>query len=142
MIETLDTEHDSIDAAALAALQTAEDIFKKRAKYTVVGQLWKRPDGTTVDPATPEAIKVALGWYSTITDAKAAAEALATNKRTGETYRVWVLDVFHDTPGELAKERKEKLQEEQQKRRTAQRERIQKQIEKRQQQAQERANAA
>lgn len=107
--DVLDREHESAEAAALACLDAMETIFEQRAKFTVVGQLARTTARGRIDPGDPEAIKVALGWFSTEGDARTAAETLSIATATHEEYRVWILPVHHGTASSLLGERKAQL---------------------------------
>lgn len=101
----LDQEYDSAEEAAKALLEFAFDLYESKAKWTVVGQLL-RSDGT-VDPATAEASKVALGAYGTETQARNAASSLVMANATGEMFRCWALPIWNGTPATFHKARKE-----------------------------------
>lgn len=107
MIETLEGEHETVEDAALATLATAEAIFEDRAQFVVVGQLCGNRDRLTIPPTDPEAVRVSLGWYSTEGDARKAAESLWQSTASGDTFRTWVLPVFHGTPAEFHGKRKQ-----------------------------------
>lgn len=108
MVEAIDADHPSAEEAAKAALATAEAIFEKRAQFTVVGQVVRTKENGRVSPTHPDAVKVALGWYSTEGDAIKAAESLWSNAQTGDEFRCWVLPTFHGTPTELHAQQREK----------------------------------
>lgn len=110
VIEALEGDYDTVEAAAKAVASTVEELLEKRAKFTVVGQLAIDENGNTVDPASPEAIKVSLGWYSTEGDARSAAESLVHNSASKQTFRVWVIDVFHGTAAALHGKQKAALE--------------------------------
>jgi hypothetical protein len=101
----LDQEYDSVEDAAKAMLEFAFDLYEEKAKWTVVGQLL-RSDGT-VDPATAEASKVALGAYGTETQALNAASSLVVSTQTNEMFRCWALPIWQGTPASFHKARKE-----------------------------------
>lgn len=129
MAALLEGDFDSAEAAAAAALALAESMWQARSKYTVVGQLARTMAGT-LDPSEPEAVKVALGWYSTEGDARAAAESLTISTATKEEWRAWVLNVAHCSPAELMVERKRELQALEAKQDEARRRRVREQIDK------------
>jgi len=120
----------SIEEFARAALDAAEEIFRRRAQFVVVGQLSGSKERRRIDPSDPEAIKLSLGWYSTEGDARSAAESLYTSTQSGDTFRTWVLNVHHGTPAELHAERKAKYVALEQKQADARRERLKASIEK------------
>jgi hypothetical protein len=140
--DVLEADHESLENAVEAVLDLAEELIAERASWVVVGQLYATRERPSVPPSDPEAIKVALGFYSTEGDARSAAESLWTSSSTGDQYRVWWMPLFHGTPAELHKQQKEKYQAAAEKTRAAQSERIQKQIEQRRLEAQQRADAA
>lgn len=104
MCEVLDEDYDSIEDAARAVLKKAAELYEKRAKFTVVGQIVF--DGRRLDPSDPEAAKLSLGAYSTKGTARAAAESLVLSQ-TGEEARAWILDTFHGSPAAFYRARKE-----------------------------------
>jgi hypothetical protein len=112
MIEALDGDYETVEQAALAALAAAEEIFEDRAKFVVVGQLKDKTGRSNIPPTDPEAIKLSLGWYSTEGDATSAASSLWHSNSTGDTFRTWVLPVFHGTPADLHAKQKEKYEKE------------------------------
>lgn len=89
MAGVLDLDHETVEDAALAALEAALDIIKARAKFTVVGQV-KTKDAS--------GDKVALGWYPTLTQATQDALKLTYSTQTHEEHLAWVLPIFNDTP--------------------------------------------
>lgn len=101
----LDGEYESADQAAAACLDAMEEVFASRAKFVVVGQL-ASDKTSTISPDDPRAVRVSLGWYSTEGDARSAADSLWSSLATGETFRVWVLPVFHGSPAEFHKQRR------------------------------------
>lgn len=111
MVEAIDQDHASAEDAAVAALAVAEELLEERAKYLVVGQLSGTKDRPEIPPSDPEAVKVALGYYSTEGDALSAAESLWHSTASGDTYRVWVLPMFYGTPADLHKKAKDKYAE-------------------------------
>lgn len=116
MAKALDPDYDKLDSEtqasvqefAKAALDSAEEIFRKRAQFVVVGQLAGNKARAEIPPSDPEAIKLALGWYSTEGDARSAAESLWHSTQSGDRFRTWVLNVHHGTPAELHADRKAK----------------------------------
>ena len=102
----LDAEHETLGEAAKAVLLAAEAVFEKRAKFVVVGQLLQKKGGELIKPWDDEAIKLALGWYATEGDARAASESLWHNTASGDTFRTWVLNVHHGTAAEFHTEQK------------------------------------
>lgn len=139
MAAVLDAEYGSVEEAAAAALAEAERIFAFRANFTVVGQLVGRKGRISIPTGDPEAIKLALGWFSTEGDARAAAESLWLSAASGDRFAVWVLPVHHGTPADLHNKRKEQYQATEAKARDAARERIKLSIAKRQREAEIRA---
>lgn len=115
MIEAFDQDHETIEEAALAALAAAEEIFEKRANFTVVGQVRGTKERMTIPPDDPEAVKMALGWYSTAGDAEKAAQSLWTSTASGDQLRVWVLPTFHGTPADWHGKRRDDYKAKQQK---------------------------
>lgn len=134
----LEQEHDSAEAAALAALQVMEDIFEKRAKFVVVGQLAHTKGEGTIQPTDERAVKVSLGWYSTEGEAQTAAGSLWTSTASGDTYRCWVLPVHHGTPASLHSKRKDEIADQATKAQDKARAKIRADIEKRQREEAER----
>ena len=139
MSEVLDGEYETVEEAAGAALSAAEDLLAQRATYTVVGQLTGNSERHSIPPDDPEAIKVALGWYSTEGKARAAAESLWSNASTGDRFAVWILPVHHGTPAELHAKQKEKYAAAEAKRKEAADTRFREGIKKREAAMQERA---
>jgi len=140
MVEALEAEHASVQDAALAALTAAEGVFAKRAKYMVVGQLAGMPGKPYIKPSDPDAIKVALDWYSTEGDARKAAESLAFSTVSGDTWRVWVVPLFHGTAAEMHAKQKQAYADAEVKAQVAAQERLKLGIEKRAREAEIRAN--
>lgn len=103
----LDGEYETAEQAAEACLKAMEEIFAARAKFVVVAQLASDRESGTIPPTDSKAIRVSLGWYSTEGDARSAAESMWQSLQTGETFRVWVLPVFHLSPAEFGKQRKQ-----------------------------------
>jgi hypothetical protein len=108
MVEAIDQDHASAEDAALAALAAAEEVLEERAKFVVVGQLSGTKERPEIPPSDPEAVKVALAYFSTEGDALKAAESLWTSTASGDQYRVWVLPMFYGTPADLHAKAKEK----------------------------------
>lgn len=131
MEAALEAPHETLGDAAEAAILASEAIFEDRAKFVVVGQLASTKERSAIPPDDPEAIRLSLGWYSTEGDARAASETLWHNAATGDTFRTWVLPVFHGTPAELHKKRKDAYQAQAEKAAEAVRLRLQGAIEKR-----------
>lgn len=137
--EAIDQEHASVEDAALACLAAMEEIFEKRAKFTVVGQLLHTSERRQIPPDDPAAIKVALGWYSTEGDARTASEGLWSSTATGDVFRTWQLDVHHGSPAEFHAKQKAKLVALAEKRKAAVQERMVRSIEKQAIEAEKRA---
>lgn len=131
MAAVLDAGYETVEEAAAAAIGIAEEIFEKRAKFVVVGQLCGTKTRENIPPDDPEAIKLSLGWFSTEGDARSAAESLWYSSATGDMFRCWVLDVHHGTPAELHAKQKEKYAAIEVKRQEAKTERLKAQIAKR-----------
>lgn len=131
MSAVLDGEFDSVEDAAKAALLAAEELLADRMKYAVVGQLSGTKERKDVPPGDPEAVKVVLGWFSTESTARGAAESLWNSTASGDTFRTWVLDIFHGTPAEWHTKRKEQYAAIEAKRKEAERVRMEATIEKR-----------
>lgn len=139
MAAVLDGDYGTVNEAAFAALEEAERIFEERNKFVVVGQLAGTRERQTIDPADPEAIKLALGWYSTEGDANTAASSLWSSTSTGDRFRVWVLNVFHGTAAEWHAKRKAQYVELESKQKEARTAKMHADIAKRQQEAQARS---
>lgn len=140
--DVLEADHESLDAAAEAVLDLVGELVADRASWVVVGQLYATRERPVVPPSDPEAIKVALGFYSTEGDARSAAESLWASPSTGDEYRTWWLPLFRGTPAELHKQQKQKYADAEAKRKDAQAERMKAQIEKRAAEAEERSRLA
>lgn len=140
MADVLDQEHDSVEAAALAALGAAEDILESRTQFAVVGQLTDSKTRKAIPPEDPEAIKLVLGLYSTEGDARTAAESLWHNTSTGDTFRCWVLNVHHLTAAGFHAKQKAKYVALEEKQKDARRERNAAHVIKRQEENQIRSN--
>ena len=138
--EVLEAEHETLDEAVSAVLELVDELVAERASFVVVGQLAGTRERTSVPPDDPEAIKVALGPYSTEGDANGAMASLWKNDATGDRFNVWTLPLFHGSPAELHKQQKEKYSAAEAKRKEAQSERFRQQIEQRQLEAQRRAD--
>jgi hypothetical protein len=108
MVDAIDQDHASAEDAALAALAAAEEVLEERAKFVVVGQLAGTKERGEIPPSDPEAIKVALAYFSTEGDALKAAESLWFSTASGDSYRCWVLPMFYGSPAELHAKAKEK----------------------------------
>lgn len=139
LVEVLEADHETVEDAAKAVMAEAEEIFKARAKYVVVGQVQATKDGGKLRATDPRAVKVSLGWYSTEGDARKAAEGLWSSTAGGDTFRAWWLPVFHGTPAEFHKETREKYEKESEKSGTKEKERFQESIRKRAEEADARA---
>lgn len=139
MIAAIDQDHESASDAALAALAAAEEILEDRAKYIVVGQLLESKEHGRLDPSSREAIKVALGFYSTEGDAASAAESLWASGATGDKFRCWVLPMFYGTPADLHGKRKEAYAKAEENLKDKLQERVRASIRKRQEEMEERA---
>lgn len=137
--EVLETDHENLDTAVTAVLDLVNELVADRASFVVVGQLVSTRERLSVPPSDPEAIKVALGTYSTEGDARSAAESLWSSTASGCTFRAWWLPLNHGTPAEFHKGVKDKYVGLAAKAKAAQSERIKKQIEKRQAEAAERS---
>lgn len=139
VMDLLEADHETLEDAADAVLALVNDLVADRASFVVVGQLSATKERMEVPPSDPEAIKVALGFYSTEGDARSSSESLWHSAASGDTFRTWVLPLFHGTPADFHKQQKDKLVAAEAKRKEANSERMRKQIEKRQQEAQARA---
>lgn len=96
------------EEAAEAALRAAFEIYESRAVWAVVGQL-KWADAARV-PAD-RADKICLGLFATESSARAAGRMLAFNTKTNETFRWWMLPVWHGTPDKYYVARRDAKQE-------------------------------
>jgi hypothetical protein len=139
MIEAIDQDHASAEDAALAALAAAEAVLEERAKFVVVGQLVGTKERDEIPPSDPEAIKVALAFYSTEGDAQKAAESLWYSTASGDRFRNWVLPMFYGTPADLHAKQKAKYAEAAAKAKEKASERMKESIRKRQEEMEERA---
>lgn len=128
MVEAIDQDHPSAESAAMAALEAAEALFEKRAQYVVVGQLKANTERFEINPSDPDAIKLALGWFSTEGNALKAAESLSGG--SGDTYRTWVLPMLHKSPAELSEAARAKYAESEAKRKEKARQKFHESIEK------------
>lgn len=103
----IDQEWENVEDAAEAVLAEALSLLEKRAKFTVVGQLYySRQEGGWIGPEDARAAKVCLGYYSTPGDAQEAAQSLVYQSATHEEFKTWVLPVEHSTPAEVYAKRK------------------------------------
>lgn len=139
MVATLQADHDSVEAAARAALSTAETLLERRTKYTIAGQLARAAGGRRLEPSDPAAVKIALGLYSTEGAAVKAAESLWSSTISGDEWRAWVLPVHHGTPADLHAARREKHAQEAARRAEKARERLAVSIRRREEDARQRA---
>lgn len=135
----MDESLTTADEAVEAVLSLLDELVAARASWVVVAQLSSTRERGTLAPSDPEAIKVALGFYSTEGDARAASDQLWSNVASGDTFRRWVLPMYHGTPTEFHKEQREKYAADEAKRKEADAARIQKQIQTRQAEAEQRA---
>lgn len=103
LAEVLDADYQSVEEAAAAVMAEAWDIYEAKAKFTVAGQL--AYSAGPLDPTDDGAAKVVLGAYGTEKQALSAAESLVYSAATHETFRAWVLPMFHGTPAAFYKER-------------------------------------
>lgn len=142
VMDVLDADHETVGEAARACLALMEQFMEDRAKFVVVGQLRRSPEHFEIDPKSPDAIKVSLGWYSTESEARVAAEQLVYNPNSQTEWWTWVLDVWHGTPSELHKAHRDRMKAKQQARAEKAREKLRAQIEKSNQEAQARADAS
>ena len=138
VIEAIDQDHETAEDAAKAALETMSNLFEKRCKFVVVGQLSGTRDRPTIPASDPEAIKLALGFYSTEGDARSAADGMWSSTKSGDQFRAWVLNVHHGTPADLHAERRRHYQELEAKQAEAARQRMLQSIEKHRLAAEER----
>lgn len=140
MADTLDGDYKDVNEAAQAVLDAALEILERRAKFTVVGQVYEI-NGKPIAPTEPLAAKVCLGFYSTEGNAQAAADQLGS-LATGERHLTWVLEVLHMSPHELSTIKREEIKMREKKRTEKRKEKIRKSIEERQQLMQDIADAA
>ena len=108
MVDAIDQDHGSAEDAALAALAAAEEVLEERARFIVVGQLCGTKETPHIAPSDPQAVKVALGYYSTEGDAHTAAGSLWYATSTGDRFHVWTLPMFYGTPADLHSTQKAK----------------------------------
>lgn len=102
----LDQDHDSAEAAARALLEYAVEMYERRAKFVVVGQLRNEHPG--LPPDEVRGSRIVIGPFSTEGVARAAGESLSIGRPTEEEMRWWLLDMWHDTPHAFYKQRAEK----------------------------------
>lgn len=140
VMTVLEADHETLDDAADAVLALVNDLVKERASFVVVGQLSSTRERMNVPPSDPEAIKIALGPFSTEGDARSASESLWASTASGDTFRNWVLPVFPGTAAEFHQKQKEQHVAAEQKRKDAANERMKKQAEKHRQETQARAD--
>lgn len=140
MIATLQADYEDVGEAAKAVLATAEEIINARSQFVVVGQVVATREKGRIAPSDPEAVKVALGAYSTAGDAQNAAGSLWSSTASGDNLSVWVLDFFHGTPHDWHGKRREQIQQAQAKRKAAKDEKLLESIEKHRAAAQQRAD--
>lgn len=106
MVEALDQDYDSIEDAARAALDAALGIIEERAKFAVVGQVYKTAEHGLIDPSHEAAVRVALGFFESDTKARDAAGQLTYNT-AGDQLKTWVVPTFFGTPAMWHKERRD-----------------------------------
>lgn len=99
-LENLDKLCGEVEGFAAEALEAAYEIIQDRAKFTVVSQI-KDPDN--------KGAKVALGWYATEKQAMEDALKLTISTQTNEEALAWVLKLWHGTPFDYYKNRKDIL---------------------------------
>lgn len=129
MIDAIDQDHESAEAAALAALAVAEELLEERAKFVIIGKLASTKEKPFMSRNDPESTIVALGYYSTPGDAQSAAESLWHNTGSGDVYRTAVVPMFYGTPADLHKKKKEQYEKEEAGRAEAQLAKFRKSIE-------------
>lgn len=140
MIETLQADYIDVGEAAKAVLAKAEELVNARSQFIVVGQVVATREKGRVDPSDPDAVKLALGPFSTAGDAQSAAGSLWSSTASGDTLKCWALPFFHGSPHDWHGTQRAKYQEAEAKRKTAQNDKLQESIKKHQQAAQERAD--
>lgn len=106
MVEALDQDYDSIEDAARAALDTALNIIEERAKFAVVGQVYRTAEHGEIPPSHPAAVRMALGFFESDTKAREAAGQLTYNT-AGDQLKTWVVPTFFGTPAMWHKERRD-----------------------------------
>lgn len=106
MADTLDQDYADLDSAARAALDTALGIIEERAKFAVVGQVYKTAEHGEIPPSHEAAVKVCLGLFESDTKANEAGNALAFNA-SGDCLNWWVVPTFFGTPAAWHAERRD-----------------------------------
>jgi len=106
MADALDQPHDTLDSAAVAALDAALSIIEERGKWAVVGQVRHTTEHGDIPPSHEAAVKVCLGLFDSDTKANDAAAQLVHNT-AGDVLRTWVLPMFYGTPSAWHKERRD-----------------------------------
>lgn len=108
MADALDQDYPDLDSAAKAALDAALSIIEERAKFAVVGQVYKTAEHGEIPPSHEAAVKVCLGVFESDTKANEAAGQMTSNA-AGDSLRTWVVPMFFGTPAAWHKERRDKL---------------------------------
>ena len=104
LVRLLEQDHEDVEALAEQVLALVDGMRQEKARYTVVGRLWRGPDGREYD--RDEQSAVALGWFSTEKKALAAAIQLGYSNPTGEEARVEIVPVWHGTAAKYYAARK------------------------------------
>lgn len=141
MVATLDEDHPDIESAAAAALDTAIDLLKERAKYAVVGQVYQTTEHGRVKPDSEHAVKIMLDLYDSDTKANQAAAELSTSTSNGDRLATWVIPTFFGTPAGWHSEQRKKYAEIESKADEKRAAKFKASIEKFRQQTQDRADA-
>lgn len=106
MMAVLDQDHDSLEAAAQAALEEAWGSYERKAQWITVGQLrWSKG---FIDRDDEKASRVALGPFSTRKQAEAAGQSLAYSSPTGEQSAWVAAPMWYGTPAKWYADRKKK----------------------------------
>jgi hypothetical protein len=106
--DVLDQDHETLEDAAVAALDAALSIIEDRAKFAVVGQVRHTAEHGDIPPSHEAAVKVCLGLFESDTKANEAAGQM-TNNAAGDLLRTWVVPMFFGTPSAWHKKRRDEL---------------------------------
>lgn len=101
---------DSFEEASANILELFNDLFAKRAKFAVACQL--KFNGHYVKPLEAEENRAVLGFFPTRKQATDAGAQLAFSNMTHEEMNWYVVPVWHGSPNEFYKDRKERQSDE------------------------------
>lgn len=105
MAGVLDREYDTLEDAARAVLETAWELYEKRARFVVVGHVHD-PENPPTDVDDARVEWVCLGPFGTLKQAQGAGSSLGYSSQTGEVSRWAAIPYWTGTPAAWYKGRK------------------------------------